>query len=121
MDKVYKMSTIINAWSAKSDPTILEELGAFIQKTRIEKNKTQQELADAAGINRSTLVQLEKGRGATLLSFIQVLRALEELQILQAFQKPFQISPLALAALAEKERKRAGRKKQAATKLQSDW
>lgn len=108
-------------WYAMSDPAILEALGAFIRKTRLEKNKTQQDIALAAGINRSTIVQLEKGGGATLLSFVQVLRALEQLHLLQAFQKQTQISPLKLAALAKQQRKRAGKQKEIPDKLKSDW
>ena len=108
-------------WYAMSDPAILEALGEFIRKTRLEKNKTQQDIAVAAGINRSTLVQLEKGGGATLLSFIQVLRALEQLHLFQGFQKQTQISPLKLAAIAQQERKRAGKQKEIPTKLKSDW
>lgn len=108
-------------WYAISDPAILEALGAFIRKTRLEKNKTQQDIAFAAGINRSTLVQLEKGGGATLLSFIQVLRALEQLHLLQSFQKQTQISPLKLAAIEQQERKRARRQKQLSIPSKSDW
>jgi transcriptional regulator with XRE-family HTH domain len=90
-------------WYAMSDPAILETLGAFIRKTRLEKNKTQQDIALAAGINRSTMVQLEKGGGATLVSFVQVLRALEQLHLLQAFQKQIQISPLQSSNKRENE------------------
>ncbi len=109
-------------WYAMSDPAILEALGTFIQKTRIEKNKTQEEVSLHAGINRSTLVQMEKGGGANLLSFIQVLRALEQLHLLQAFEKKTQISPLKLAALAQKERKRAVKKRiTTVQKPKTDW
>jgi DNA-binding XRE family transcriptional regulator len=109
-------------WYSMSDPAILEALGTYIQKTRIEKNKTQQELSQQAGINRSTLVQIEKGGGANLLSFIQVLRALEQLQLLQAFEKQIQISPLKLAALAQKQRMRASSKRGIKDqKSKTDW
>ncbi|MFN5546581.1 MAG: helix-turn-helix transcriptional regulator, partial [Bacteroidota bacterium] len=60
-----------------SDPAMLERLGEFVKQTRLQQNKTQQQVATAAGINRSTMVQIEKGAGGTLLSFIQILRALQ--------------------------------------------
>lgn len=69
------MGKSIKYWHAMSDPAILEVMGNFIQQTRLQQNKTQQQVATAAGINRSTLVQIEKGGGGTLLSFIQILRA----------------------------------------------
>jgi transcriptional regulator with XRE-family HTH domain len=76
----------INYWHAMSDPALLELLGKFIQQTRLQQNKTQQQVATAAGINRSTMVQIENGGGGTMLSFIQVLRALEQLELFQNFE-----------------------------------
>lgn len=111
-----------NTWHAMSDPAILEKLGVFIQQTRLQQNKTQQELAVAAGINRSTLVQIEKGSGGNLLSLIQILRALGQLELLQNFEIAKLISPLQLAKLEQKKRQRA-RSKQHGTKSEtkSEW
>jgi len=67
------MEKINNNWYAMSDPAILEVLGNFIQQTRLQQNKTQQQIAEAAGINRSIMGQVENGGGDTLLSFIQIL------------------------------------------------
>jgi len=103
-----------------SDPAILEVLGNFIQKTRLSKNKTQQTISEIAGMNRSTLVQIEKGNGSTLLSFVQVLRALEQLHLLETFEVKQEISPLQLAKLEMKQRLRA-RKKTSSNKPKSDW
>lgn len=102
------MEKDINQWYANSNPAILVIFGNFIQQTRLQQNKTQQQVAAAAGINRSTLVQIEKGGGGTLLTFIQLLRALEQLHLLQQFavqQQP--LSPLQLAKLEQKKRQRA--------------
>jgi transcriptional regulator with XRE-family HTH domain len=109
-------------WYAMSDPAILEVLGNFIQQTRLQQNKTQQQVAAAAGINRSTVVQIEKG-GGTLLSFIQIVRALEQLQLFQNFEvKQQQLSPLQLAKIDQKKRQRASNKKAAPIeKPKSDW
>lgn len=109
-------------WYAMSDPAILEFLGYAIQQTRLQQNKTQQQVAVAAGINRSTLVQIEKGSGGTLLSFIQILRALEQLQLFQVFEVRQQLSPLLLAKIDQKKRQRASSKKNSEVKnLKSDW
>ncbi len=101
------MSEDIQQWYGMSDLAILSQLGKYIHDVRLSKNKTQQELADAAGINRSTLVQFEKGKGANLLTFIQVLRALDQLQLLQNFHYKMELSPMKLAELEQKMRKRA--------------
>lgn len=115
------MNDSLRYWHSLSDLAILEKLGEFIQKTRLSQNKTQQAVADAAGINRSTLVQIEKGKGGTLHSFIQVLRALEQLHLLETFEIKQELSPLQLAALELKKRRRAGKKQTPSTPPKSTW
>jgi transcriptional regulator with XRE-family HTH domain len=113
----------INYWHAMSDPALLEMLGKFMQQTRLQQNKTQQQVATAAGVNRSTLVQIENGGGVTMLSILQILRALGQLQLLQNFEvKQPQLSPLQLAKLEQNRRQKASRKKENLTeKSKSDW
>lgn len=107
---------------AMSDPAFLELLGSFVQQTRLQQNKTQQQVALAAGVNRSTIVQVEKGGGGTLLSFIQILRALEQLYLFQNFEIKEQLSPLQLAKVQQKKRQRASVKKDVQiNKPNSDW
>lgn len=109
-------------WYAMSSPAILATLGQFIQQARLQQNKTQQQVAAAAGINRSTLTQIENGGGGTLLSFIQILRALEQLHILKNFEILQQVSPLQLAKMDQKKRLRAsGSRKKITPKPKSDW
>ena len=96
-----------NHWYAMSDTALLEHVGDFVQQTRLEQNKTQQQIAESAGINRTTLVQLENGKGGNLLTLIQVLRALGQLTLLQQFEVRTQLSPLQLAKLEQKKRQRA--------------
>ncbi len=116
------MEKSIKYWHAMSDPAILEQLGEFVKQTRLQQNKTQQQVAIAAGINRSTMVQIEKGAGGTLISFIQVLRALEQLQIFEHFEIKQQFSPLQLAKLEQNKRQRASTKKDSQNKKpKSDW
>ena len=93
--------------NANSDKAILALMGGWIKETRLRQNKTQQELADAAGINRSTLIQMESGAGGGLLTFVQILRALDQLYLFKNFEITDQISPLLLAKMQRKKRKRA--------------
>lgn len=112
----------IKYWHAMSDPALIELLGKFIQQTRLQQNKTQQQVATAAGINRSTMVQIENGSGGTIISFVQILRALEQLQLLEHFEVKQQISPLQLAKLEQNKRQRASPKKESQIKKpKSDW
>ena len=116
------MEKSIKYWHEMSDPAMLEQLGEFIKQTRLQQNKTQQQVATAAGINRSTMVQIEKGAGGTLLSLIQILRALEQLQIFEHFEIKQQFSPLQLAKLEQNKRQRASTKKNSQNKKpKSDW
>ena len=97
-------------WNSMSDAYIVQQIGAFVKHHRMEQNKTQAILANAAGISRSTLSILERGETVTLATLIQVLRVLDLLPILDAFVVHQTISPLALAKIEKDKRKRASSK-----------
>lgn len=94
-------------WNELSDGAVLEQVGRFVQQSRLQQNKSQQQVADAAGVNRSTLSQIENGKGGTLISLIQILRVLGQLSFVKAFQVEDRPSPMYLATLELKKRKRA--------------
>ncbi len=106
---------------ALSDNAILEKMGAYIKHQRLSQNKTQQQLAIEAGINRTTLLDLEQGQRANLITFIQVLRALHILDTLKTFEIETQISPILLAEMQQKYRKRASKTSKKNNKPTSDW
>ncbi|MDN4165153.1 helix-turn-helix transcriptional regulator [Cytophagales bacterium LB-30] len=93
-------------WDSMSDKALAEHIGAFVKHKRMEQNKTQSELAEEAGISRSTLSLLERGEAVTLSTLIQVLRMLGQLTILQAFDVQEGPSPLQLAKLQKGKRQR---------------
>ena len=107
-------------WNAMSDQALSDTIGVFIKEHRLNQNKSQQEVADAAGISRSTLSLLENGKTVTLTTFLQVLRVLDLLYIMDNFQIRTQISPIALAKLDKAKRKRASQSKDTDT-TESDW
>lgn len=99
-------------WNAMSDKALTQHLGAYIKHQRTEQSRTQTELATAAGISRSTLSLLERGETVTLATFIQVLRVLDSLYLLDAFTVHENISPMMLAEQEAKyNRKRVRNKK----------
>lgn len=114
--------TIINDWSNLSDPAILERVGTGLKQLRLKKNITQGELSKISGLDRTTISQLENGRAATLLTLVQVLRALDELDLLDVFSFEQEVSPLAMAKLKKTSRQRASKKKHfKKEKEQSEW
>ncbi len=97
-------------WDSMSDGALAEHIGVFIKHHRMEQNITQDTLAKAAGISRSTLSLLERGETVTLATLIQVLRVLDQLHTMETFSVQQTISPLALAKMEKKKRKRASGK-----------
>lgn len=106
-------------WYSMSDTAIIEELGKQLKRMRMKANMTQQELADKCGLFRSTISEIENGRASSMLSFVQILRALNELEVLQGFVLPDEISPLKVAEQQAKLRKRASGNKK--NKPESEW
>lgn len=90
-----------------SDKALAAHIGTFIKHHRMEQNRTQEALATAAGISRSTLSLLERGETVTVATLIRVIRMLDQLTVLNAFSVRQTISPLALAKLQRKKRQRA--------------
>lgn len=109
-----------NNWLAMSDDALVKTIGVFVKHHRLKQNKTQQQLATEAGINRSTITQIEKGEKITLQSLLQVLRVLNLLYIMDIFKVEEQLSPLQLTKLEQNKRQRARNKTNPKTN-KSDW
>src|SRR5665647_55027 len=98
-------------WNSMSDKALAGHIGSFVRHHRLEQNKTQDMVAHAAGISRSTLSLLERGETVTLATLIRVLRVLDQLQVMEAFSVENRISPLLLARI-QKDKKQRARGKQ---------
>lgn len=94
-------------WYPLSDLAILREIGRSLRQLRLNRNQSQQKVADAAGIDRATLSQIEHGRPTSLLTFVQLLRTLEQLDFLNGLVTTAEINPVALARLTAKQRRQA--------------
>lgn len=92
-----------------SDRAILREMGRRLKRKRLDKNMSQQELAELAGLNRTTVSEIEQGNPFAMLTFIQILRALDALEELDSLLPDPGISPLQLAKMKGKVRQRASR------------
>lgn len=104
-----------------SDQAILREIGRRLKRKRLDKNLSQQKLAEIAGLNRTTVGEIERGTSTSLQTLVQILRALNALDELESFIPDPGISPLQLAKLKGKERKRASRKISEYNKEESSW
>ena len=97
-----KMST------QSTDDAILQELGARLAQVRLERNLTQAQLAQQAGISKRTLERLESGEVAAQLSaFIRVCRALDLLDQFENLIPAAAPSPIAQLKLGGRQRRRA--------------
>ena len=109
-------------WASMTDKALMETIGSYIQHHRLNQNKSQSDVADAAGISRSTLSLLERGEKTTLSSLIQVLRVLDLLYIMDVFKVKDEISPIEYAKLQKNKRKRArNSKKNSDAKEDLEW
>jgi transcriptional regulator with XRE-family HTH domain len=104
-----------------TDDMIIQAMGAFVRFHRLEQDLTQEQLAERAGLHRTTIRDLELGKRSTLLTLIQVLRSLDQLQALQHFKVSNEISPLQLAKWEAKQRKRASGNASTRGNTSLDW
>jgi transcriptional regulator with XRE-family HTH domain len=95
-------------WYSMSDPAIVKELCGILKQVRLQQNITQGQLAEKAGLSRSAISKMETGQSTvSLLTVIQVLRALQQFYLLDHWKVAETISPLLVARLTAKSRLRA--------------
>jgi transcriptional regulator with XRE-family HTH domain len=67
-----------------TDAAVLAELGRRLARHRLERNWTQAQLADQAGVGQATVQRAERGESVQMTSMIKLLRTLELLGGLDA-------------------------------------
>ncbi|MEO8150049.1 MAG: helix-turn-helix transcriptional regulator [Bacteroidia bacterium] len=105
-------------WNILSDPAIVKEVCTYLKQMRLSKNWSQSQLAEHAGLDRVTISRMENGRAATLLTIVQILRALDKLYVLNTFNEEPEVSPLQMLREQESQRLKASPKKKTAIKKQ---
>jgi len=85
-----------------SDLQLIKLIGVFINRSRINQEYTQAELAERCGLDRASIVRLESGKGATLATFIRVLRMLKELELLEPFTRASELTPIEIYKIEKK-------------------
>lgn len=105
-----------------TDDTLLAELGRRLAQQRLDRDLTQQELADEAGVSRHTVHRLEDGESVTLTAFMRVLRALRLLDGLEALVPEPLPSPIEQLERAGARRRRAsGSRRKADARDAGPW
>ncbi|MFC1481630.1 helix-turn-helix transcriptional regulator [Candidatus Neomarinimicrobiota bacterium] len=90
-----------------SDKALLNEIGRRVQRRRLNKNLTQNNVADLAGVSRNSVQALESGKGINLHAFVRILRTLDALDDLNALLPDPGLSPLQAAKMMGRTRQRA--------------
>ncbi len=93
-----------------SDDATLKELGRRIARYRLNRNQTQDALAQEAGVSKRTLHRVEHGHSTQTSNLIRILRALRLLDNLEVLIPEPAISPVQQVKMHGKKRKRASSK-----------
>jgi transcriptional regulator with XRE-family HTH domain len=94
--------------SELTDAAVLEEIGARLERRRIDANLTQAQLAEEAGISKRTVERIEAGQSTDFVMLLRVLRVLKLLEGLDLSIPDAPQSPLVLLKGRGRARKRVG-------------
>jgi transcriptional regulator with XRE-family HTH domain len=91
---------------------ILKKIGVRMKEIRLEQNIKQKELAEKSGLSMFSISQMETGHNTSILSLVQVLKALNRLDMIEPFLKEKEIDAATLARFIQSQqsqRKRVSR------------
>ena len=90
-----------------TDEAVLAELGSRLAGARLERNLTQRQLGDAAGVDRLAIQHIEAGRAVKVTGLIRILRALGMLDALEQLLPERTPGPIEQLKLHGRRRRRA--------------
>ena len=93
--------------NGNTDEAVLAELGRRLAATRLERNVSQAQLGEEAGVSRATIERLEAGQPVRSTGLIRVLRALGMLEGLDRLVPEPLPSPVERLRLQGRRRQRA--------------
>lgn len=80
-------------FNTKLDGEILEEIGRKLKLLRKNKKYSQEKLAEEIGVSRKHIVDIEAGRGTSLLIFVKLLKEFGKSEKLLEILSGYTISP----------------------------
>ena len=99
-------------WKKLNDAQVVSEIGKQLKLMRLNRNFSQSQIADLCGIDRVTISKMENGRPANLLSWVQLMRALNKLDVFDSFiEENLDKKPKSKKTSKEKTRLRASSNK----------
>jgi transcriptional regulator with XRE-family HTH domain len=90
-----------------TDNAIIGMLCKSIKQMRLNMNISQEELSEKSGVNRVTISRMETGKAINLLTLVQLLRGLGQLDLLNNLNIQPEISPMMVMEQQLKWRKKA--------------
>lgn len=90
-----------------SEQAVIAEIGARLRQTRLNRDESQAELAERAGVSVETVRKLEDGRNVSLTTLIKLMRALGLVDRLDSLIPEPGLSPIQLLELQGRRRRRA--------------
>ena len=104
----------------KTPIAIAEELGERLKQARLNRDMTQLEVAERAGVSRKAVLNAEKGI-ARLEILVAIMAVLDLTRQLDLFLPPQDVSPIQLARLKGKARQRASGRRKARIEEPMEW
>src|SRR3990172_4893411 len=105
-----------------TDEAVLGELGGRLARVRLDRNLTQAQLAEQAGVSKRTVERLESGSVATVSGFIRVCRVLDIVERFDLLVPEPVPSPVEQLKLRGRRRQRASaRRKAKASSKKWQW
>ncbi|MEQ1591963.1 MAG: helix-turn-helix transcriptional regulator [Thiobacillaceae bacterium] len=89
------------------DELVLRELGERVTRIRLDRNLTQAELAEKAGVSKRTIERMEAGGVTQLINLVRVCRVLDLLEHFEMLIPEPVASPVAQLKQRGKARRRA--------------
>jgi len=92
-----------------NEEEILKKIGAKLKELRLDQNMKQKELAEKSGLSMFSISQMETGHNTSVLSLVQVLGALDRMDMIEPFLKEKEVDPELLERFLQNQpvRKRA--------------
>jgi transcriptional regulator with XRE-family HTH domain len=90
-----------------SNDAVTQEMGRRIATARLERQMTQAQVAEAAGVSKRTIERLEDGQPTQLANLIRCLRVLDKLEALERLLPQTPISPIEQLKGRRTQRQRA--------------
>jgi transcriptional regulator with XRE-family HTH domain len=104
-----------------SDEAVMTEMGRRLAEARLERQMTQAQLAEAAGVSKSTVERLEDGASTQLGNLIRCLRALGKLEALERLLPETPANPVELLRRRGARRSRVRRARGSPPPAEWSW